>query len=588
VVQRFGIRELRFDPAQGFFLNGRHVRLHGMAMHQDQLGKGWALTDADLDASLALFTEVGANAIRLGHYPFPRHALERVSELGLVAWAEKPSGLRTRVGSCDLREPTEEFMENARQQLRELIRQQYNHAAVALWSIGNETTAGHIGCEELGDNATPYLRELHRVAKEEDPTRPTIYAEFPHPVSERRRIGPFVTEGITDLYATNRYFGWYHEPLEIERLGPLLDTLHALAEGQPVAVSEYGAGAALTHHTDDPRGGEPEVHSSDEGEPTAMQPEEYQAWVHEQNWRTLESKPYLWGTFAWNMFDFGSANRREGDVLGVNTKGLVSFDRRTRKDAFFFYKANWSAEPVTHIVGRRYVDRAYAVVDVKVYSNAESVDLSVNGEPAGTLTAERCEQRTCLFEDVRLPAGDNRVTAAGRHGDEVVTDSVEWSLNQTDVNIASGMLWTGHVASDGARFGSDAFFVGGTPGHVGSGDPEAGLPEGIEGTADPMLFKFFRAGEFRYEIPLDDGQYEVTLGFIEPDEEADAGERVFTVRANGAPLLEDFDVLEEAGEPRTAITRTFTVPVSGGRLVLEYEASQGDALSSHIRIRRRP
>jgi beta-galactosidase len=443
---------------------------------------------------------------------------------------------------------------------------------------------------------------MNQVAKEEDPTRPTAYAEFPHP---EPRSGPFATEGITDIFATNRYFLWYTEPLE--EFGPLLDDLNELVGDQPLAVSEYGGGAALTHHTDNPRGGRPEVRSAavlgleepDDGDSpdsereVSYQPEEYAAYLHEETYRVIASKPYLWGSFVWNMFDFGSAHRNEGDVLGVNTKGLVTFDRQTRKDPFFFYKANWSSSPVTHVVGRRYTDRAYAVTDVKVYSNADSVELSVNGTPVGSMTADQCPQRTCLFEDVRLRPGGNTVVATGQHGGTRVTDSVTWTLNAGDVNIAAGRLATGYVSSQGTRFGSDDFFVGGANdglgeeagGVVDKGQEEGGDPA-VRGTDDPFLYKYFRCGEFRYEIPLPDGRYEVTLGFLEPDPAAGVGDRVFDVTANGQPLLEDFDIRREAGNDRVAVTETFPVEVSGGRLTLEFDPTEGEALVSNIKVTR--
>jgi beta-galactosidase len=226
------------------------------------------------------------------------------------------------------------------------------------------------------------------------------------------------------------------------------------------------------------------------------------------------------------------------------------------------------------------------VTDVKVYSNADSVELSVNGAAPLVLSREQCGQSTCVFEDVGLSVGVNTVTATGRHGADVVTDAVEWSFDNPDVNIASGFLTTGYVSASGSLFGSDNFFSGGTGDQIDSGDAEGGIPEGIEGTADPQLFKYSRMGDFRYDIPLEDGTYDLTLGFLENDEDAEVGDRVFSVSANGETLLEDFDILEEAGEPLTAITERFTVQVSGGRLVLEFEPSEGDALLSNIQLTR--
>jgi beta-galactosidase len=578
IVQSFGIREMRFDAELGFFLNGQHIgRLNGVAMHQDFAGKGYAVSEPDVEQSLALIVEIGANAVRLGHYPFSAYTLRRLDELGLVAWAERPSGVRTTVDKCERIDVTQEALANVRQQLVELIRQQYNHASVALWSVGNETSFGQVGCDNPYDNVTPVLRELHALAKSEDPTRPTVYAEFPH---SARRNGPFATEGITDLFATNRYFLWYHEP--IEAFSPLLDDLHALAAGQPLAVSEYGGGSAIAHHTDDPTGGLPEVHSAEDDTVSSYQPEEYASYLHEQNYRVIASKPYLWGSFAWNMFDFGSTNRNEGGVLGINTKGLVTFDRQTRKDPFYFYKANWSNEPVTYITSRRYTERAYAVADVKVYSNADSVELGVNGVPVASLTGDRCEQRTCVFEAVRLAQGANTVVATGNHAGTAVVDTVSWSVGTDAVNIAAGRLETGYESS-GVRFGSDTFFVGGTADHVGGGDAEGGTPD-LRGADDPQLYKYFRRGEFSYEIPLADGSYSFTLSFMEPDEDIGDGGRVFAVVANGHSLLENFDVRREAGAVHTSVTKTFVGQVSGGRLVLDFEPMVGEAILSNIRV----
>lgn len=588
VVQRFGIRQIRFDPNAGFFLNGEPLRLHGVAMHQDFLGKAWAVSNDDIDTSLALIREVGANAVRLGHYPFSQYTLERLSELGLIAWAEKPNGLRTTVESCSTTDPTDAYLANARQQLQELIRQQFNHAAIALWSIGNETEAGQSGCDKPFDNVTPVLRELNALAKSEDPGRLTALAEFTQGIERSTGIFgdvAFTTAGISDVLGTNRYYLWY--ALEFDEFGPLLDVIHRRFPSQPLSLSEYGAGSALTHHTDNPQGGPPEVRSAPDDE-VSFQPEEYAAYVHEQNYRVILSRPYLWGSFVWNMFDFGSAHRNEGDVLGVNTKGLVSFDRRTRKDPFFFYKANWSAEPVMHIVGRRYTDRAYPVTNIKVYSNADSVQLSVNGTPIGTLTADQCELRTCVFENVPLSPGLNTVMATGTHAGTPVSDTVDWTLNIRDIAIAAGRLTTGYISSQGTRFGSDDFFAGGSGTYIEVGeDARGGIPDDINGTDDPLLYKYFRRGDFSYAIPLADGRYDLTLGFFEPEFDpertAATGDRVFSVIANGQTLLEGLDVLQAAGGARTVFTRTFPVDVTGGRLVINFNPVQGEAIVSTIK-----
>jgi beta-galactosidase len=269
----------------------------------------------------------------------------------------------------------------------------------------------------------------------------------------------------------------------------------------------------------------------------------------------------------------------------VNTKGLVSFDRKTKKDPFYFYKANWSREPVTYITSRRYTDRAYPVADVKVYSNADSVTLSVNGVAVASKMAAECELRTCVFEDVSLSPGVNAVSAAGDHAGVPVTDEVEWTSSTSDINIAAGRLATGYVSSQGTRFGSDNFFEGGDWGYIELGeDPRGGAPDDVIRTKDPELYKYFRTGDFSYVIPLADGSYELTLGFLEPDADIEVGDRVFDVSANGQPLIDGLDIRAQAGDDREVITETFPVDVAGGFLVLDFTPTEGQALVSTIKV----
>ncbi|HEY3383609.1 MAG TPA: glycoside hydrolase family 2 TIM barrel-domain containing protein [Vicinamibacterales bacterium] len=586
VVQDFGIRQMSFDPNDGFFLNGTSTPLHGVAMHQDHVGKGWAISERDTDASLALIKELGANTVRLAHYPHSQYTLRQADKLGLVVWAEVPFVNGSTLG-CSTADATSAFMGNLKQQLQELIRQQYNHASIAVWSIGNETTMSQtMGCggKTGKDNVTPVLRELQAVARAEDSSRATTMADLNEGMLN---LGGFIpVGGISDTWALNRYFMWYYGA-SADELGRNLDELHAKYPRQPIGVSEYGAGAALSDHTDNPLGGP--VGSFNMGVPRVYQPEEYAAYVHEQNYGVLASRKYVWGTYLWNMFDFGSGIRNEGDLRGVNTKGLVTFDRLTKKDPFFFYQANWSGTPVTYIVGRRYTNRAYAVADVKVYSNAESVRLSVNDKDVATMTPAQCPLKTCVFGNVALQPGANRVVARGTHGRVVVTDRVEWTLvNANDVNIAAGQLTTGFTSSAGALYGSDNFFRGGT-GHMiataGLRAPSDATPvRGVADAKDAGLYAAYRSGTFRYDIPLANGSYRVTLGFLEPGKATTAGGRVFSVEANGERRIANLDILGEAGAYRTAVTRSFTVTVTHGRLELVFVPTAGEAVVSNITI----
>jgi beta-galactosidase len=580
VSQGFGIRQMSFDPEHGFSLNGQPLPLHGVAMHQDYLGKGWAIADGDTDASLAIVKEIGANTVRLAHYPHAQHTVQRADEMGLVVWAEVPfvNGVRL---SCSSEQATSEFTANVEQQLRELIRQQYNHPSIGMWSIGNENTMTQGRCGGI-DNVTPVLQRLNVVAKAEDPGRVTTLADLglAGQGEGKLRVG-----GITDIWALNRYYMWYYG--DIDGLVRDLGAIRARYPAQPVGISEYGAGAALSDHTDNPLGGPPTPF----GVPgaRAYQPEEYAAYVHERNYDVLVSRPFIWGTYVWAMFDFGSGIRNEGDLRGVNTKGLVTFDRKTRKDAFYFYKANWSAEPVTYIVGRRYVDRAYSTTDVKVYSNADTVQLVVNGAAVGTRTAAQCPLRTCVFERVTLRQGKNVVAARGMRGGAASADEVAWSLsNANDVNIAAGQLATGLKAGNGARYGSDNFFTGGV-GRQASvrsyGTAADATPiTGVTAPANVELYGTFREGRFRYDVPLANGTYRLTLGFMEPSKTMAVGGRVFGVDVNGAKAITDLDVVREAGGYRKVLTRSVEVTVSNGRLAVVFTPTVGEAIVSNLTI----
>lgn len=593
VTQPVGIRTMRFDADRGFFLNGKPVALHGVNLHQDYQGKGWAVGQAEIDESLALVRQIGANTVRLAHYPHSAYTYEQADRLGLVVWAELPFVERSltpadcKAGSV----VPEQFLGNVQLQLQEMIRQHGNHPSIGMWSIANEVGMG--GTCQGTDTVTPVLRRLHALAKAEDPTRPTTLADFSEDVAALRPMFPQLgTGGITDIWAVNRYPMWYY-PMSGDGIGAMFDALHAKYPAQPLGVSEYGAGAALTHQTDNPLGGivaNMDMHGKSR---ILFQPEGYASNVHEQNYAAMASRPYLWGTYVWSMFDFGSGIRHEGDIGGTNTKGLVSFDRKTTKDPFYFYQANWSADPVTHITGKRYTERAYRTVDVKVYSNAQEVRLEVNGKEFASMDAARCPLKTCMFANVALREGSNRITAHGRHGGRTVTDTVDWNLspdNAGNVYIAAGQIATGFVSSDGHRYGSDNFFRGGqgTPLELDAtfGTRFNTAVQNVADERDRRLWLAVRHGTFGYDVPVANGAYRVTLGLLEPDKQARAGSRVFDVGANGTRAIAGLDIFAEAGAHSTAIWRSFEVAVSDGRLQLDFKPLAGEAVVSTIRVER--
>jgi beta-galactosidase len=599
VVQDFGVRVMSFDVDNGFFLNGKSVPLRGVDMHQDFQGKAWAIGQAETDLSMALIKEIGANTIRLAHYPHAAYTLRQADKLGLVVMAEVPfvnaSSLITRTASgalsCTADPETTGFSANARQQLQELIRQQYNHASIGLWSIGNEVTTfgSFCGQTDANNNVQGLLRSLQSVAKAEDPGRVTTLAQ------EIARSGnvivpsPVTVSGITDTFSVNRYFLWYYGT-DPTQFGQHLDDLHAQNPTQPLGISEYGAGAALTHHTDNPLGGRVCSRDTTGSARICYQPEEYADFVHEQSYAAIRSKPYLYGTYVWNMFDFGSGIRHEGDIGATNTKGLVTFDRKTRKDTFYFYKAHWNPEPLTYLAGRRYTERAYPVADVKVYSNGDSVSLKVNGSVVGTLSAAQCPNRVCEFKGVKLQAGANSVVAEGSHGGRTISDGATWNLgadNATNLFIAAGQLASGFVSSDpllgSHRYGSDNFFTGGTPVTL---NPTTVI-QGLGGTTVPdigRVWDAYREGSsFSYDAALANGSYTVTLGFLEPTATA-AGARVLSVDANGVNVVAALDPFAKAGGRNTATTASFPATVTGGRLKLDFKGITGQAIVSNIAV----
>jgi beta-galactosidase len=603
VVHDFGIRTMTFDPNLGFFLNGKSTPLRGVDMHQDYYHKAWAIEPANTDESLAIIEEIGANTLRLAHYPHAQYTYEQADKLGFVVWAEVPfvnSSTVCSIGATGFTCPGDPeatgFSANVRQQLQELIRQQYNHASIGLWSIGNEMTIIPIiaGQTNANNNIQPLLHSLQALAKAEDPSRVTTLAQEGYIVNNVVIEPPPIEAGsIADTYAVNRYFLWYYSTGEGE-FGQDLDTLHALYPTKPLGISEYGAGAALTHHTDNPKGGNVCSRDATGARRICYQPEEYASYVHEIDYATIAARPYLFGTFVWNMFDFGSGIRHEGDIGATNTKGLVTFDRKTRKDPFYFYQANWSEEPVTYITGRGYTERAYGVADVTVYSNADSVTLKVNGTLVRTITAAQCAFRACKFPNVALSQGTNTVVAEGRHGASTVTDTAIWNLDAdhaSNVYIAAGQLTTGFQSSDSLlgnhRYGSDNFFTGGTPVTVAP----LTVINGIGSTTIPetgRVWDAYRQGSaFGYRIPLANGAYNVTLGFLEPTATA-AGARVFNVDANGVNQIAGLDVFARAGGPNTAIALNFTATVTGGVLNLDFLGTTGNAIVSNIAASRLP
>ena len=398
VEQPLGLRYYSIDPEKGFFLNGRHLQLRGVCRHQDRAEVGNALRPWHHDEDAAIMAEMGVNAVRLAHYPQSSYFYDLMDRYGFIVWAEIPfigPGGYSDEGFVDI----EAFRENGKEQLREMIRQHYNHPSICLWGIFNELSM-------RGDSPVPYIEELDAIAHEEDPTRPTTSASN---IDGELNF-------VTDAIAWNRYDGWYGgTPAD---LGKWLDRTHEEHPELCIAISEYGAGASIYHQQD----------TVVKSVPVSWwHPENWQTQYHIENWRELSSRPFVWGSFVWNMFDFGAAHRHEGDRPGINDKGLVTFDRKVRKDAFYFYQANWRDDiPVLYLADRRCTERVRKVQTFRAFTNFPEAELFVNGRSCGKAGADSL--RVVTWENVELSPGRNeiKVVAGGRKN--TVEDSYECYL----------------------------------------------------------------------------------------------------------------------------------------------------------------
>ena len=352
IFSRFGVRTFRVDPKEGFFLNGRRYPLHGVSRHQDRKGLGNALTRAHHDEDMDLIREIGANTIRLAHYQHDQYFYDLCDEYGMVVWAEIPY--------------ISEHLPNGRQntidQMEELIYQNYNHPCIVCWGVSNEITISTKDKADMLDNH----RQLNDLCHRMDPTRLTTLACY-------AMCGPFnPVAHITDLVSWNLYLGWYVPGLFLNDLW--LNFFHLVYPNRALGFSEYGAEGMPNLHSEHPRRGD---HT-----------EEYQAKYHEYMLRCFDRHPWMWSTHVWNMFDFAADARDQGGEPGMNHKGLVTFDRKTKKDSFYLYKAWWSDEAFVHICSKRFADRTASEIEVKVYSNQKTVALFADGQKIAEQTGE--------------------------------------------------------------------------------------------------------------------------------------------------------------------------------------------------------
>ena len=383
VSARFGCRSFKIDPNNGFILNGEEYPLRGVSRHQDRWGFGNALLKEHHEEDIDLICEVGCTTIRLAHYQHDQYFYDLCDEKGLVIWAEIPY--------ISKHMPT--GRENTISQMKELVAQNYNHPSIVVWGLSNEISIGG-STEDLLENH----RILNDLCHEMDKTRLTTIAA----VSMCRMEDPYLQ--IPDVVSYNHYFGWYGG--ETSMNGPWFDKFHAMHPNIPIGCSEYGC-EALNWHTSNPTQGD--------------YTEEYQAYYHEELIKQLFTRKYMWATHVWNMFDFGADARAEGGENGQNHKGLMTFDRKYKKDSFYAYKAWLSDEPFVHLCGKRYIDRVEDVTRVTVYSNQPTVELFANGVSLGVKEAAD----HFFYFDVPNVGKTELKAVAGEYTDESVINKVD-------------------------------------------------------------------------------------------------------------------------------------------------------------------
>lgn len=392
VVQPLGVRKYEIVAGKGFYLNGEKYPMYGVTRHQDWWGLGSALKNEHHDFDLATIMDVGATTVRFAHYQQSEYLYSRCDSLGLVIWAEIP--FVNRVTGYET--------ENAQTQLRELIRQSFNHPSIYVWGLHNEVYQPH-------EYTSALTQSLHDLAKTEDPDRYTVavngYGHAEHPVNQN-----------ADIQGMNRYFGWYEK--KIQDIEPWVEGLEKNYPWQKLMLTEYGADANLNHQT------ELLGDALNWGKP--FYPETFQTKTHEYQWAVIAKHPYIIASYLWNMFDFAVPMWTRGGVEARNLKGLVTFDRKTKKDSYFWYKANWSKEPVLYLTQRRNTNREKKQTSVTVYSNVGTPNVYLNGQQ---LTGIRQGYTAVhyVLDQVTLSEGKNTLKAVVTVGGKELTDEIEWN-----------------------------------------------------------------------------------------------------------------------------------------------------------------
>ena len=576
VTSPLGFRWFRFDPDEGFFLNGERLVLRGTNRHQDAEGLGSALPNAAHVRDLEWIKDMGGNFLRLAHYPQDPAVLAAADRLGLLIWEEIPL-----VNSITR---SEQFVENTEAMIREMIRQHHNHPSVILWGSMNEV---FLWSEEgarlrqhtdldYGEAVRAVAARLDSLIRAEDPGRYTAMAVHANNFYDATGVAD-----VPQVLGLNLYDGWYGGTFP--GFGRGLDRRHAEHPGRVLFVSEYGAGSDLRLNSLAP----------DRFDYTGQ----WQRLYHESYLRQIQERPWLAGTALWNQFDF-SQPHTGGSISHMNQKGVQTWDRRP-KDSYYLYKANWNPEPMVWIASHDWTRRSAAlgeggtieVQPVDVYSNLDLVELVVNGRSLGSRAPDDVQKASW---DVVFEPGDNLVVARGEHDGVPVSDLLTiwvepvparladpaWPFRELAVNVGSQAQY---VDAGGQIWVEDRPYHEGGFGYVGGEPTTFHKDDIILGTADPGLMFTYRDGLDGYRFDVPDGEYEVELRLGEA-EGADSGERVFGVIVNGRPVIDALDLAARYG-PLQSARLVFDATATGGRgLMVQFPRVEGEPVLSAIRV----
>lgn len=558
VIEPLGFRWFKFDPAEGFFLNGKTLKLRGTNRHQDHKGFGNAVPDELHVRDLEIIKENGFNFVRLAHYPQDPSVLAAADRVGLMLWEEIPVVNEVNI--------SEAFNQNSETMLREMIRQHRNHPSVILWGYMNEVFLRAPKNDEQTKATVDLAQRLEKVAREEDPGRLTAIA-FDHGARERYHTSGL--SAITHVVGWNLYHGWYYETFE--DLGRFMDEEHARFPARPLFISEYGANGDRRVHSLKPKRFDSTI--------------EWQQMLHESYLRQINDRKFIAGSAVWNNFDFSSEFRGE-TIPHINQKGLFTYDRKP-KDISYFYKASFVASPVLHIAVRDWQKRSgQSAQTVGVYTNLSDAEIFLNGLSLGKKASGTARK---ISWDIKFRKGANALVARGFRNGLSITDSVqvEWidpaDMNSIAVNAGSNAEY---VHETGELWQADRAYSPGGWGYVGGGSKVSENLRNIFGTEQDAVAQTAREGTFygyRFDVP--NGEYALELWFTEL-RNAKPNERVFDVSINGRKSIDILDIAKEAG-PFTLLSRKFRLTATDGTgITVDLQPVIGQPIISGLRLRK--